>query len=125
MRSTYKKLLLLYKPIYQQHLIFCLNEYKDYYDDSFRFNGVDKRNNTIINDKVITPQDIAFILALYYEDSINDYQTPFGDFVYLCFTDLADKSVDILELLENEETIKPSVYSNDNHPSLTSQGVEK
>ena len=100
MLDIYKHLTQLYKQTHQQHLIYCLEEHADYYEGSFSFDGVNKSGDIIVNGKPISKDEIIYTIAIYYEDETMDYQTPFKDFVYLCFTDLADESVDIFELLE-------------------------
>ena len=100
MLDIYERLDALYLPVHQEHLVYCLREQSGYYEGSFNFEGVDEVGDVIIDGKVIKRAEIIYTLGIYYKDEIMDYQTPFRDFVYLCFTDLADESMDIFELLE-------------------------
>jgi len=98
--KTADKLQKLWEKKHLNHLIYCLENHKDFYLDSFVFNGLNKGNDLIINERIITQEEVIQILALYYEDNIISYETPFGDFIYLVFTDMASDDVLILNELE-------------------------
>jgi hypothetical protein len=102
MARSYEALAQLYQDIHQCHLIHCLQNHSEYYSGSFSYDGLTSAGGIIINNGVINRSEIIYTIALYYDDDILDYQTPFGDFVYLCFTDLADEAVNLLELLDEE-----------------------
>lgn len=100
MKNNYKLLLNSWNEKHFQHFIYCLEHNNDYYEGSFTFQGRNKNNNLLIDDKVVTQDEVIKILATYYEDNACDYQTPLGDFLYLSFTDLATDDVDIFTILD-------------------------
>lgn len=102
MISHYELLKDEWKNKHLQHLIFCLENYQDYYEDTFIYNGISKDGHIVINNSIIRVEEIIYTLGIYYEDNIEHYQTPFRDFIYLCFTDLVTDDVDILLVLDEE-----------------------
>lgn len=100
MDNAYTQLLKSWENKHFEHLVFCLENHKDYYTDSFSFDGISDENTLLIDGETVTREEVVKILAIYYLDETSGYQTPFGDFLYLAFTDLADSDVDILSVLE-------------------------
>ena len=99
--DTLKLLQQHWKPIHYKHLIHCLTYCRSYFEDSFTYQGM--RDNCIILDGEYFCQDqIIALLATYYDDIGNNYQTSFGDTLYLFFTDLVEDDVDILTAIETE-----------------------
>lgn len=101
--DTLTKLEQLWQPKHYEHLLYCLTYCQSYFEDSFDYQGK-KGDAIVVDDKVYTQHDILKILADYYTDSSNDYQSSFGDAVYLFFTDLVEEDVDILSELDKEDS---------------------
>ena len=101
--DTFTKLEHLWQPKHFEYLLYCLKYCQSYYEDSFEYQG-NKMNTIVADGKVYTQHDIVKILADYYTDSSNDYQSSFGDAVYLFFTDLVEDDVDILSELDKEDS---------------------
>lgn len=100
MDDAYTQLLKSWENKHLEHLIFCLENHKDYFADSFCFDGITEENILLIDGETVTKKTIVQSLATYYLNETSGYQTPFGDFLYLAFTDLIDSEADILSVLE-------------------------
>ena len=100
MLSNYEILTKAWSSKHFHHLIFCLENDILYYEGSFKYGGVDDEGFIVVDGKYIFVTEIIYTLSIYYEDNTLNYQTPFRDFIYLCFTDLATDDVDILSVLE-------------------------
>jgi len=101
MDTTFQKLKQAWRYKHIKFLTFFLENHHDYYEGSFTYEK-GKGGDIIVNDKVLSDDDIVRTLTDYYED-IGDYETPFGDFLYLVFTDMVEEDVDILALLDAED----------------------
>lgn len=99
--DTFAKLESLWRPKHFKHVLFCLKYCAAYFENSFEYRGR-KEDTLIIDGEVYTQHDIVKILSEYYTDSNNDYPCPFGDAVYLFFTDLVEDDVDILSELDED-----------------------
>jgi len=99
-QSSYEILTQAWRGKHFEHLVFCLENDILYYEGTFRYGGVDDEGFIVVNGQCIFVAEIIYTIAIYYEDNIKNYQTPFRDFIYLCFTELVTDDVDILEELE-------------------------
>ena len=97
--DTLRKLQAAWKPQHMEHLLGCLQYNTAYFEDHFVYQGIND-DGIVIDGKVYTQEDLIKILRDYYEDSSNDYQSEFGDTLYLFFTDLVEDDVDILTEIE-------------------------
>ena len=97
--DTLSKLQVAWKPKHFEHLIYCLQYCQSYFEDNFEYQGR-KDETLMIDGEVYTQEDLIKILSNYYEDSSSDYQSEFGDTLYLFFTDLVEDDVDILSEIE-------------------------
>ena len=84
------------------HLVYCLNYCQSYFEDHFEFEIDKKSNSLLIDGETVNQNKIVEILSEYYNDVGNNYQTSFGDTLYLFFTDLVEDNVDILSEIEEE-----------------------
>ena len=99
--DTFTKLQQAWKPKHFDHLLYCLQYCQAYFEDHFEYQG--RRGDTLMIDgEVYTQEDLIKILGKYYEDSSSDYQSEFGDTLYLFFTDLVEDDVDILSEIDEE-----------------------
>lgn len=102
MSDTYIKLSIAWREKHYSFLKWCFKYHKANYEDFFTFKGTNENNNLLLDDKIITQDEVVEILTIYYDDNTSNYQTFFGDFIYLCFTDLVTNEADILtEALDN------------------------
>lgn len=99
--DTSRRLQKLWRPKHYEHLLYCLKYSTSYFEDNFEY-VAEEGDTLIIDGKVYTQTDIIKILSDYYIDSSNDYQSSFGDTLYLFFTDLVEDDVDILSELDDE-----------------------
>lgn len=99
-KSTYEMLTRAWRSKHFHHLVFCLENDILYYEGTFKYGGVDDEGFIVVDGKCIFVTEIIYTIAIYYEDNALNYQTPFRDFIYLCFTDLVTDDVDILEELD-------------------------
>ena len=97
--DTLSKLQAAWKPQHMEHLLGCLQYNTAYFEDHFVYQGIND-DGIVIDGKVYTQEDLIKILRDYYEDSSSDYQSEFGDTLYLFFTDLVEDDVDILSEIE-------------------------
>ncbi|NOR55175.1 MAG: hypothetical protein GQ531_03105 [Sulfurovum sp.] len=100
--NTFRRLEELWEAKHFEHLFYCLEYCQSYFEDHFEYGGR-KEGVIIVDDKVYTQHDIVQILCDYYTDSTNDYQSAFGDILYLFFTDLVEDDVDILSDLDGKD----------------------
>ena len=99
--DTFQKLQQAWKYKHIKFLTFFLEHHSDYYDGTFTYK-CDGDGDIIIDGVIMSDNHIIEVLANYYDDS-GDYETPFGDFLYLVFTDMVEGDVDILSLIEEED----------------------
>ena len=97
--DTLRKLQAAWKPKHLEHLLGCLQYNTAYFEDHFVYQGIND-DGIVIDGKIYTQADIIKILAEYYDDDNNIYQTNLGDTIYLFFTDLVEEDVDILSEIE-------------------------
>jgi hypothetical protein len=90
-----------WKAKHFEHLIYCLKYCSAYFEDHFEYQGV-RKEGLMIDGVFYTQEKIIALLADYYDDTGNDYQSSFGDALYLFFTDLVEDNVDILTEIEEE-----------------------
>jgi hypothetical protein len=99
--DTFTKLQGHWKTKHFEHLIYCLKYCSAYFEDHFEYQGV-RKEGLMIDGVFYTQEKIIALLADYYDDTGNDYQSSFGDALYLFFTDLVEDDVDILAEIEEE-----------------------
>ena len=99
--DTYSQLIQAWKPKHFEHLKYCFKYCLSYFEDSFEYQG-EHSGGLLIDGELYMQVNIVKILADYYEDRNNDYQSAVGDTIYLFFTDLVEDDVDILEEIEEE-----------------------
>ena len=97
--DTFTKLQKHWKEKHFKHLQYCLQYCTAYFEDNFEYQGM-RKEGLMINDTFYTQEKIIELLANYYDDVGNNYQTSFGDALYLFFTDLVEDDVDILSEIE-------------------------
>ncbi len=90
-----------WKPKHFKHLQYCLKYCQAYFEDHFEYQGM-RKQGLMIDGAFYTQEKIIEILAKYYDDAENNYQSSFGDTLYLFFTDLVEDDVDILAELDEE-----------------------
>ncbi len=99
--DTFTKLQQRWKEKHFKHLQYCLQYCTAYFEDHFEYQGM-RKEGLMIDGAFYTQEKIIELLANYYDDVGNSYQTSFGDALYLFFTDLVEDDVDILSELEEE-----------------------
>ena len=99
--DTFTKLQGHWKAKHFEHLTYCLKYCSAYFEDHFEYQGV-RKEGLMIDGVFYTQEKIIALLADYYDDTGNDYQSSFGDALYLFFTDLVEDDVDILAEIEME-----------------------
>ena len=97
--DTFTKLQKHWKEKHLKHLQYCLQYCTAYFEDHFEYQDI-RKEGLMINGTFYTQEKIIELLANYYDDVGNNYQTSFGDAVYLFFTDLVEDNVDILSDIE-------------------------
>ena len=84
-----------------KHLLYCLQHCTAYFEDHFEYQGL-RKEGLMIDGIFYTQEKVIELLAKYYDDAGNNYQSSFGDTLYLFFTDLVEDDVDILSKIEEE-----------------------
>ena len=99
--DTLTKLQKTWDTRHLDHLDYCLKFCVSFFEDHFEYQGV-KDDGIVVDGKLYTQADIIKILAEYYDDDNNTYQSSLGDTIYLFFTDLVEDDVDILSEIDEE-----------------------
>ncbi len=99
--DTFTQLQQAWRPEHFKHLQYCLKYCQSYFEDHFEYQGM-RKEGLMIDGDFYTQEKIIEILAEYYDDASSDYQSSFGDALYLFFTDLVEGDVDILSVLDEE-----------------------
>jgi len=101
MDDTFTRLRGLWQEKHFKHLLYCLTYCQSIFEDHFDFEGI-KDDALLIDGVAYTQNDVIKILRDYYVDDNSEYYSSFGDAVYLFFTDLAERDIDILSELDEE-----------------------
>ena len=99
--DTFTLLQKVWRPKHFKHLEYCLKYCQSYFEDHFVYQGV-RKEGLMVDGDFYTQEKIIEILAKYYDDVGNNYQSSFGDALYLFFTDLVEDDVDILSQIDEE-----------------------
>ncbi len=99
--DTYTQLQILWKEKHFKHLQHCLQYCTAYFEDHFEYQGM-RKQGLMIDGVFYTQEKIIELLANYYDDVGNNYQSSFGDALYLFFTDLVEDDTDILSEIDEE-----------------------
>lgn len=99
--DTFTQLQKHWKEKHFKHLQYCLRYCTAYFEDHFEYQG-ERKEGLMVDGDFYTQERIIDILAAYYDDASSDYQSSFGDALYLFFTNLVEEDVDILSQIDEE-----------------------
>lgn len=94
-----KKLDEQWEEKYFNFLKHCFKCYRNYYEDSVS-QVLIKDDYIEVDGLIYTQEGTKKALLEYYIDDNSNYQSKFGDIVYLFFTDLVENEFDILSQLD-------------------------